>query len=506
MLRAAAVIGVAAAGSTSAQPDFYDYSKFLPKGDALNSASYEDYSQYTKQCGGADYSKYIQQGGFSSVPAVAASSPELLLAADTPAPGTTEAPMPAEAKHCTTKKELKAWLEGRKAQIKKYVPEEYQTYASKDVEAEYNKTIARIEAPPATTDAPAAPALVLAAAGPDSPAQVTAEAHTPSEAKHCTTKKELEAWREARGAQIKKYVPEACQAYANKDAAAAYAKNLARIEAPATTAPPAKKYGGADYAKYMQQGGSSDVSSDVASSSEAPTAHPEAPAIVLGATTDAPVAGSTEAPAPAHARDCTTEKELNAWEQAKLAQIKDYVPEAYRAYAKYGVEAEYKKNVARIEAPSTSALAPSAAPVAVSVALAASTEAPATDEVPGAAPTDATDCATKQELKAWRKVQEAHVADDVPEAYRSYANQGIKSEYDKHLARIEAPTASTSEGASGVVVAAVESRNTGGVGALAYIGAALGALLVAAFGSRSRRGGASNGACAEEPRFTALDA
>lgn len=66
---------------------------------------------------------------------------EVLLAA---APA-TEAPTPMDAKDCTTMDQLDAWLKARSDSLKKYVPKDYQSYAMKSVESEYNSNKERIE-------------------------------------------------------------------------------------------------------------------------------------------------------------------------------------------------------------------------------------------------------------------------------------------------------------------------------------------------------------------------
>mmetsp|Transcript_174043 Transcript_174043/g.552537 ORF Transcript_174043/g.552537 Transcript_174043/m.552537 type:complete len:326 (+) Transcript_174043:3-980(+) len=119
--------------------------------------------------------------------------------------------------------------------------------------------------------------------------------------------------------------------------------------------------------------------------------------------------------APASAADCNTTEQLKAWRKQSLGRVDQYTPQAYQHFAEAPIEQEYSKNHARI----TGEPEPAAAP---------------------ATPMSAADCKTEDELKAWRKAQEKQIKQWVPQGFQSNALKPIEQDYEKNLARINAPT------------------------------------------------------------------
>jgi len=70
-----------------------------------------------------------------------AKAPEMLAA---PAPAPASGP-PSDASDCKTMEELDAWKKSREDQLKKYVPKEYQSFALKSIDSQYETNKERIQ-------------------------------------------------------------------------------------------------------------------------------------------------------------------------------------------------------------------------------------------------------------------------------------------------------------------------------------------------------------------------
>mmetsp|Transcript_34273 Transcript_34273/g.42201 ORF Transcript_34273/g.42201 Transcript_34273/m.42201 type:complete len:379 (+) Transcript_34273:60-1196(+) len=87
-------------------------------------------------------------------------APEVLVAAAPAAP--TPAPVPVNAGDCTTMEELKEWFKARSDNIKKYVPKDYQNFAMKSVQSDFDTNKKRLEdGPKKAPDGPVKGPLML---------------------------------------------------------------------------------------------------------------------------------------------------------------------------------------------------------------------------------------------------------------------------------------------------------------------------------------------------------
>merc|ERR1712151_895817 len=146
----------------------------------------------------------------------------------------------AEVTSCSTDTCVKEWYKEKEADVKKFVPKDYQHFQLKAIEKEYKENLARIAKknnstnginaapttvppttmPPTTTQAlPASPIEVFAAMPPMILAEVTS----------CSTDTCVKEWYKANEADVKKFVPKDYQHFQLKALEKEYNKNLARI-------------------------------------------------------------------------------------------------------------------------------------------------------------------------------------------------------------------------------------------------------------------------------------
>jgi hypothetical protein len=135
----------------------------------------------------------------------------------------------AEVTSCSTDTCVKEWYKEKKADVKKFVPKDYQHFQLKALEKEYNKNLARIATKNNSTNGlstsddlakvPDALAAKLAIVPPMLLAQVSA----------CTTKQCVENWRDKTEAEIESVVPKDYQHFAVASIQKEYKKNLARV-------------------------------------------------------------------------------------------------------------------------------------------------------------------------------------------------------------------------------------------------------------------------------------
>jgi Na+-translocating ferredoxin:NAD+ oxidoreductase RnfG subunit len=135
----------------------------------------------------------------------------------------------AEVTSCSTDTCVKEWYKANEADVKKFVPKDYQHFQLKALEKEYNKNLARIATKNNSTNGlstsddlakvPDALAAKLAIVPPMLLAQVSA----------CTTKQCVENWHDKTEAEIESVVPKDYQHFASASIQKAYKKNLARV-------------------------------------------------------------------------------------------------------------------------------------------------------------------------------------------------------------------------------------------------------------------------------------
>jgi hypothetical protein len=174
--------------------------------------------------------------------------------------------------------------------------------------------------------------------------------------------------------------------------------------------------------------------------------------------------------APAHAADCKTKKELDAWRSAHEASIKAFVPKKWQQFGT--IQNKYDENLKRIEKSQADAEQTETDAVAVPMQLqvdgfarGANQLTPSRIDTPEVqdlvpsyakhsdvdfflsfatfmqendAPEKAEDCKTMKQLNAWHKKQNAVIKEFVPQAYQSYPTHALEKKYDESKGRIEA--------------------------------------------------------------------
>merc|ERR1719356_1682659 len=130
---------------------------------------------------------------------------------------------------CSTDTCVKEWYKEKEADVKKFVPKDYQHFQLKAIEKEYKKNLARVATKNNSTNGLStsddfahvsdALAAKLAIVPPMLLAQVSA----------CTTKQCVENWRNKTEAEIESVVPKDYQHFALASIQKAYKKNLARV-------------------------------------------------------------------------------------------------------------------------------------------------------------------------------------------------------------------------------------------------------------------------------------
>ncbi|CAE8619440.1 unnamed protein product [Polarella glacialis] len=235
----------------------------------------------------------------------------------------------------------------------------------------------------------------------------------PHDAKDCKTVEELKAWKDGQVATTKEWIPKMFQKQPLDSIEKDYKSNMDRIEngTPLKIDPNAQGAQGS-------------------------------PSFLAAAT---PPAQSDPAPAVVEckqASECETKAQLTAWKKKQIDQLDKYVPKAYQKYSLAPIEAEYKKQLLRIESGAATAGPAPAATDKQNDDTPRATEK-ARMAVQHLSPKGAQTATSVEELVAWR-AESGAVVDQLPLGERQSWTDMLNQELEDGLGRLQSTAADAS--------------------------------------------------------------
>jgi len=367
-----------------------DYKKFIP-----------DFKQYVPKMSKSDskgfvpdYEKYLDMDKYTRFAKFMA-----------------DAKGPTSAEKCNTTKQLDEWRTRMEAPMKAFVPKQWRDITDSHFEQEYKQNLKRIQAASAAKNdkvsEKVAPARLLLARDqgasgfdtfdpnfvpmdeakdysalvPDYEkymnvqkymefAVLTKKQQSLASAEMCKTKAELDAWRKAREAPIKAFVPKDYQHYSMDSIKAEYNTNEARIEAAEKELRQQLKEAAAKETKppaRMLLEASAEATKGASEAEQAE--QPQQPQMQKdGKAFDyeqfvpdyakymdyqkymkfAQFMQDTQAPN--KAQDCKSKADLKAWRSGQEATTKEFVPKEWQDAPMASIQEKYESNLARIKA------------------------------------------------------------------------------------------------------------------------------------------------------------
>jgi len=238
-------------------------------------------------------------------------------------------------------------------------------------------------------------------------------ASVPASATDCKTEDELNAWHEKQVSTAKEWIPAQFAGQTLDAIEKEYKSNLERIKHPEAASQP------------------NATSMDPATAAM--------PALEMAAQPSPMSQPSQAEPVPDSAEKCQTKSQLDAWRMKQLTQLK-YVPKAYQSYTKGPIDAEYDKQLKRIQAAqaSTKPAAPQAAAPQAATPQVAKPSMPSVHVVRD----HARSATSVGELVAWR-ADMGFMVDQLPEKDKADWTEVLDQEMQAGLDRLQVSSQAT---------------------------------------------------------------